>query len=173
MSVNDPAMVPEGAGGACGPEGVEILVQVDAPEDWPARAGLEEVARRAAGAAWREGGGGPGRVSITLSDDDAVRDLNRRWRGRDAPTNVLSFPAPPMPAPPGEAPFLGDLVLAGGVVAREAREAGVPLGEHLAWLVIHGILHLLGHDHLREEERRRMEELECRALRRLGMESPY
>ncbi len=157
--------------------GLELDVEIDAPQHWPVEAAvLEGVVRRAAEAAWREGGGaerGRGRICVTLSGDEDVQALNCRWRGKDAPTNVLSFPAPQMPAPPQEAPFLGDLVLAGGVVRREADSAGVPLEEQLAWLVVHGILHLLGHDHLQEDERRRMEALERRALARLDMASPY
>jgi probable rRNA maturation factor len=99
------------------------------------------------------------------------RALNRRWRGKDHATNVLSFGAEPTglrgPAP------LGDLVICAPVVAREAREQGKPLPAHWAHMVVHGVLHLRGHDHERAREAREMEALEVEILGRLGFGDPY
>ena len=117
----------------------------------------ERVARRAAHAA-----GGTG--SVLLASDRAVRLLNRRHRGRDKPTNVLSFP--------GENGG-GDLALALGTVLRESRAARKRPAHHLAHLVVHGALHLQGHDHLHPGEARRMEMEEARLLRRLGVPNPW
>ncbi len=156
----------------------EIDIDLEEPDSWPLPAAtLVRVVEEAARAALAEagpGGDAPLSVTIALSGNGRVRELNREWRGRDRPTNVLSFPASAdMPLPEGVPRPLGDIVLAGPVVAREAEEAGVPLEEQLAWMVIHGMLHLLGHDHLDDDERRRMEELERRSLARLGLADPY
>lgn len=98
-------------------------------------------------------------------------DLNHRYRGRPGPTNVLSFP---FEAPPGvRSACLGDIVLCAPVVAEEAADQGKPPADHWAHLVVHGILHLLGHDHHNEVEAARMEALEVRVLRRLGVGDPY
>ena len=110
----------------------------------------------------------PGDVVILLTDDETVRDLNGRFRGKDRPTNVLSFP------PPENArPHLGDIVLAYGVCAAEAREQGKPFADHLSHLVIHGILHLMGHDHEAEDEAEAMEAQERMLLAALGIPDPY
>jgi len=119
----------------------------------------EALVRRAARAA-----GGAG--AVVLADDRVVKRLNARHRGRNKPTNVLSFP----PAGPGEA---GEIVLALGVVRREAAAEARPLGQHLAHLVVHGALHLAGHDHHHPGEARRMEMAEARILRRLGVPNPW
>jgi len=113
---------------------------------------------------------GPYQVAIALSGDEAVRVLNRTWRGKDAPTNVLSFPADEEIAEPG---FLGDVVLAYGTVAKEAREQNVPLQDHVAHLVVHGTLHLLGFDHATDAQAEEMESLERAALAKLGIADPY
>lgn len=99
------------------------------------------------------------------------RSLNRRWRGKDHPTNVLSFRAEGTGLP-GPRP-LGDLVICAPVVAREAREQGKPLPAHWAHMVVHGVLHLRGHDHERVREAREMESLEVEILGRLGFGDPY
>lgn len=112
--------------------------------------------------------GKPCEVAVLLTGDAEVQALNKTYRGKDAPTNVLSFPAPEFAAP-----HLGDVALASGVCAREAGAQGKPLGAHLSHLVIHGVLHLLGYDHLVEEDAERMETLERRLLRGLGVEDPY
>lgn len=132
------------------------------------------VARRAARAALRAGGARPpGELSVILADNRLSRRLNRAWRGQDKPTNVLSFPASDG-REPREAPvLLGDVVIADGVVATEAAAQGKRLSAHLAHLVVHGVLHLLGHDHRRDAQARRMEALEIRILRGLGVANPY
>ena len=111
-------------------------------------------------------------ISVVLGNDRLLRGLNRRWRGKDAPTNVLSF-ASEEPARPGRPLLLGDVVLAFETVAREAREQNKPLADHLRHLVTHGVLHLLGYDHIATGDARRMEALERRVLARLGVPDPY
>ncbi len=102
------------------------------------------------------------------------RRLNRRWRGQDKPTNVLSFPAPETALPPGEPRLLGDLVICSRVVRDEARAQSKRLAAHWAHLVVHGALHLVGYDHERgAREQRRMERREIATLRRLGFANPY
>lgn len=113
-------------------------------------------------------------VSILLTSDVAVRELNRAWRGKDAPTNVLSFPAPPQPVHAGAARPLGDVVLAYDTMLRESAEQSKPLSDHLAHLLVHGTLHLLGQDHeTGKAEAEAMEALEIVALRTLGVPDPY
>nr|WP_309604462.1 rRNA maturation RNase YbeY [Phenylobacterium sp.] len=107
-------------------------------------------------------------VTILLTDDETVRDLNARFRGQDRPTNVLSFPAPANPER-----FLGDVALAHGVCAREAADQGKSLAHHLQHLVAHGVLHLLGYDHIRDDEAAAMEGLERAILAGLGIADPY
>ena len=109
-----------------------------------------------------------GAVVVLLTDDEAVRGLNARFRGKDAPTNVLSFPAPPNPER-----HLGDLALAFDVCAREAAEQGKPFEHHLQHLVVHGVLHLLGYDHMSDDEAEAMEGLERIVLAGLGAPDPY
>jgi probable rRNA maturation factor len=111
-------------------------------------------------------------VGLCLADDARVRSLNAQWRGKDKPTNVLSFPAS-SPKRPGETPMLGDIALAYETVAREAAETGAPLADHYRRLVAHGFLHLIGFDHQTDEEAERMEALEKRILTRLGVADPY
>lgn len=112
-------------------------------------------------------------LAIALSDDAAVRHLNRAFRRQDKPTNVLSFPADRHATPPGAPRFLGDIVLARQTVLREARAQGKRVSHHLAHLVVHGVLHLLGYDHQRDAPARRMEALEIRILAGLGVPDPY
>lgn len=111
-------------------------------------------------------------ISLLFADDETVRDLNKTWRGQDKPTNVLSFPAEVPPGHPGPRP-LGDIVLAYETVAREAAEERKEFRDHAAHLVIHGVLHLLGHDHETDGEADAMEALEIAALSRLGVANPY
>lgn len=116
----------------------------------------------------------PGSVAILLTDDETVRDLNARFRNKDTPTNVLSFPASAVPAQDDDAgSHLGDIALAFGVCAREAREQGKPLSHHLSHLVAHGILHLLGYDHETDADAEEMEALERAILKPLGVPDPY
>jgi len=105
-------------------------------------------------------------LTIRIVDAAESAELNRRYRHRSGPTNVLSFP---FEAPPGiELPLLGDLVICAPVVAREAAAQGKPAAAHWAHMVVHGILHLLGYDHLEEEEAAGMEALETVILARMG-----
>jgi len=131
-----------------------------------------ERARRAATAALdARSSDRPVEAAIVLSEDAELRALNRRWRGKDKPTNVLSFPSGA--AGPGGRLLLGDVVLAFQTLAREADEAGKPLSDHLSHLVVHGVLHLMGYDHERPAEARRMEALEVKVLAGLGIPDPY
>ena len=143
------------------------------------RARLPDAARRssaAARAALAAAGTsveGPAELSIVLADDALLRALNKEWRGVDKPTNVLAFPAPAPEAAPGAPLLLGDVVLAFETVAREAIEQDKALADHLAHLVVHGVLHLLGFDHQAAADARRMEALEIAVLARLGVADPY
>jgi probable rRNA maturation factor len=109
-----------------------------------------------------------GEVSVLLTDDAGIRDLNRAWRGLDKPTNVLSFPA----AKPGGA-LLGDIAIAYETLAREAARECKPFRHHLAHLAVHGFLHLLGYDHQTDSQADAMEGLERAALARLDIADPY
>jgi probable rRNA maturation factor len=132
------------------------------------------AARRGLAAAARDLDGQPVELGVTLADDAAQRRLNLAYRGRDAATNVLSFPAAAGMAPPPGAPLLlGDVVLAFETVAREAEAQHKPLADHLRHLVVHGVLHLLGHDHEADREARAMESLERSILTELGVPDPY
>jgi probable rRNA maturation factor len=118
---------------------------------------------------------------VVLADDALLRSLNRTYRGKDAPTNVLSFPFQDAPGAaqsrdgPGAAEprHLGDLVLAAETLRREAAEQGIPPAHHLQHLVVHGLLHLLGFDHDTEAQARAMEGLEAQILATLGVPDPY
>jgi probable rRNA maturation factor len=114
-----------------------------------------------------EGAVGEG-ITLLLTDDQTVRDLNLRFRAQDKPTNVLSFSAPQ-----NLERFLGDIALAYGVCAREAQEQGKPLANHLQHLVAHGVLHLLGYDHESDAQAEEMEGLERAVLAGLGIPDPY
>lgn len=112
-------------------------------------------------------------LSILLTDDAHIADLNHAWRSKDGPTNVLSFPA--MDIAPGQmpGPLLGDVVLAFETVEREARRDGKRLDDHVTHLVVHGILHLLGYDHEVDIEAETMENLEKDILAGMGIADPY
>lgn len=127
-----------------------------------ARAALTEAGARLRGA----------ELSLVLTDDVTVAALNERWRHRPGPTNVLAFPGGGRPD--AAAPLLlGDVILAFETVAREAQEQDKTLADHLRHLVVHGVLHLLGHDHDEAKSARRMEALEKRVLATLGIADPY
>ena len=138
-------------------------------EAWAAAAPqAQHLVEAAAAAALRHAEFDVDAVTILLTDDESVRDLNARFRGKDYATNVLSFPAPENPEG-----HLGDIALAFGVCAREATEQGKPLGHHLQHLVAHGVLHLLGYDHETDAEAEHMEGLERVILAGLGVPDPY
>ena len=163
---------------------IDVAVQVEdiwgAGEDW------EALTRRAVTAALRvtmqaELLDQPVmiEVSVRFADDDEVKALNAAYRGKDAPTNVLSFPMVQRDLLDGLANtddgevLLGDVILAHGVCAREAEEKGVAVATHATHLIVHGTLHLLGFDHIDEAEAEAMEELERTALASLGIADPY
>lgn len=150
-----------------------ILLEVECEAgNWERAGDLDALSEAAAGAvlAAIDDPGGDCAATLLFTDDAQVRDLNRQWRGQDKATNVLSFPSPPMPGSPRH---LGDIALAYGTVAREAEEEGKSLSDHTSHLVVHGLLHLLGHDHEAEEEAEAMEATETRILARLGIADPY
>lgn len=152
--------------------GVDVVVE---DEDWPDPAETEAVVRGAAEALSRHAamkGMAVSEACVALSSDAHVQDLNAGYRGKDKPTNVLSFPAPPSPiAQPAR--FLGDVVLARQTVRREAVERGIPVFDHVAHLTVHGLLHLLGYDHETDAEAVVMESLETEILAVLGIADPY
>ncbi len=118
--------------------------------------------------------GFPCEVTLVLTDDSEVQQLNRTWREVDAPTNVLSFSSgEPVGALQVDPRPLGDVVLAGETVVKEAGLKGVSVPDHVSHLVVHGVLHLLGHDHEQDDDAERMEALETRILAGLGISDPY
>ena len=162
---------------------LEIALEADG--EWDSSGAWEPLARRAAEAAVAESAfpglatdERPVEISVRLTSDDEVRALNAQWRGQDKATNVLSFPLAESENLAGAKVaepelLLGDIVLAGGVCAAEAAGKGVSVEQHAAHLIVHGTLHLLGHDHQDDAEAGDMEAREVRALARLGIANPY
>jgi len=146
---------------------VEILVE---SELWKGRRGVRPLLRRAIAEAARALSTGPGELAIVLTDDSAIRKLNRTWRGKDEPTNVLAFPAQPQASPQR---LIGDIVIAYETLAREAAAERKSFVHHLAHLAVHGFLHLCGHDHETDKEAAVMERLEVTVLARLRIANPY
>lgn len=168
-------MSPKTNGGVPAQLAVEIDLLVESG-DWPPKAELEAVTRNAVAAALAETGAAAPEgteLSVVFSDDAHIRELNSQWRGKDKPTNVLSFPAftPKIGAP--LPPLLGDIVLAAETIVREAALEGKPIRHHITHLLVHGFLHLLGYDHETDEEAEEMEAVERRALARLAIPDPY
>lgn len=139
--------------------------------DWNAISGLEDCIGEAAGAALPKGE--ERSIQVLLTSDAEMRAINHQWRGIDKSTNVLSFPAGYQPLPKGEVAHLGDLVLAWETVAEEAKEGNIDLNHHISHLIVHGILHLLGHDHMDDTEADAMEAKETKILAGLGIDDPY
>ena len=145
-----------------------ITLLVDDP-GWRKIRGLLPRLKRAAAAAEKAVKfRGASSLTVLLSSDRKLKNLNREFRGQDKPTNVLSFPAPP-----NRSGYRGDIALALGTTRREAKLAGKSLVDHAAHLVVHGVLHLAGHDHARARDAKVMEKLEIDILRRLGIANPY
>lgn len=151
-----------------------IEIAVESPL-WDALPAVDDLVRRAVAAAldaedldFAEGA----ELSVLLADDARVRELNRDWRGKDQPTNVLSFPAAE-PDEIADSPMIGDVALAYETLAREAERDGVALGDHFQHLVVHGVLHLFGYDHIEDGEAEIMEDAERRALASIGISDPY
>lgn len=134
---------------------------------WRKVRGLAGRVKRAVNAALAEAGADAAAdLTVMLTTDKRIRDLNGRFRGKDKPTNVLSFPA----AVDG---YLGDIAMAYGVTAREAKEAKKTLADHATHLTVHGVLHLLGYDHITARQARVMEPMEVRILQSLKIANPY
>jgi probable rRNA maturation factor len=162
-----------------------LEVAIDTDGEWDSSTSWDELAEAAATAAIAESafpqlGSGDRTVelSIRLASDAEVHALNSEWRGKDKPTNVLSFPMTgpdelARAASEGPELMLGDIILACGVCAAEAEEKAITLESHAAHLMIHGTLHLLGYDHLDDASASDMESREVRALARMGIADPY
>lgn len=161
-----------------------LEIDIESDEEWDSSTDWSLLVRRAAESALAESAfpqlaNGPRSVeiSVRLASDEQVRALNAEWRGKDKPTNVLSFPLVETDEldNPGEGPelMLGDIVLAKGVCEREAAEKAIPVATHATHLLVHGTLHLLGYDHLDDDQATDMEDREVRALARLGIDDPY
>ncbi|RUZ80704.1 rRNA maturation RNase YbeY [Mesorhizobium sp. M7A.F.Ca.US.006.01.1.1] len=152
---------------------VDIDISIEAG-NWPDEAGLTRLVDRAVKAAFAETGvAGRSELSLVFTDDAHIQVLNAGWRGKDKPTNVLSFPAFPFAQGGPLPPMLGDIVLAAETVAHEAALEDKPVENHITHLVIHGLLHLLGYDHETEAEAEAMEAVERAALARLAIPDPY
>ena len=163
-----------------------LEIDIEADEEWDSSStDWSLLVRRAAEAAIAESAfprlaqaERPVELSVRLTGDEEVRALNCEWRGKDKPTNVLSFPMANESDlnhanVAGRELLLGDIVLARGVCEREAAEKQVPFERHATHLLIHGTLHLLGYDHHEDDEAEDMEQREVRALARLGIDDPY
>jgi probable rRNA maturation factor len=146
---------------------IDVLVE---SKLWNRNDGVKSAARRAVTKAADVLSTPSSELAIVLTDDSTVRLLNRDWRGVDAPTNVLSFPAASCG---GKPPFIGDIVLAYETIAGEAHAERKPLAHHIAHLAVHGFLHLLGYDHVRKQDAEEMEQIERDVLRRLRIPDPY
>ncbi len=142
--------------------GITLVIEDEA---WRAHRGLQKRLKEAAAAAAR-GARLRGGITILLAGDARLRALNHDFRGKDKPTNVLSFPS-------GADGYHGDIAIAHGVTAAEAKAAGKRFADHAVHLAVHGVLHLGGHDHERPGDARVMEGLEVKILKRLGIADPY
>ena len=141
--------------------GITLLVE---DPNWRTHRGLQARLKQAAEAA-RRAARLKGDFCILLADNKTLRRLNRGFRGKDKPTNVLSFP--------GTGDHAGDIAIAYGVTKAEAKAAGKTFADHATHLVVHGVLHLAGYDHERESDARMMEPLETKILAKLGVPDPY
>ena len=162
-----------------------LEIDIESDEEWDSSTDWSLLVRSAAESALAESafpqlarGARPVEISVRLTSDEEVRALNAEWRGKDKPTNVLSFPlasANELDDAAGEGPelMLGDIVLAKGVCEREAAEKAIPVTTHATHLLVHGTLHLLGYDHSDDDQAADMESREVRALARLGIDDPY
>jgi len=151
---------------------IDITIEVSG---WPEREVLCELVRKICDVVFSHLGfdGVESDLSLLFTDDAHMQDINRKWRGQDKPTNVLSFPA--FALVPGEAPksMMGDIVLAFETLVREAKQEKKDFNHHLSHLLVHGLLHLLGYDHETIEEADMMEGYEVVILRALAIPNPY
>ena len=162
-----------------------LEIDIESDEEWDSSTDWSLLVRRAAESALAESafpqlaaGPRPVEIGVRLTGDEEVRALNSEWRGKDKPTNVLSFPlaeAAELERASVDGPelMLGDIVLARGVCEREAAEKAIPVEAHATHLLVHGTLHLLGYDHHDDDQAADMESREVRALARLGIADPY
>ena len=158
---------------------IDVIIEDDRWSD----VALEALAEKAGAAVFQELGLAPEwEVCVMACDDARIADLNAEFREKPTPTNVLSWPseergaevdgANPF-APKGPDPELGDIAIAYETCAREAQDAGKTFADHVTHLMIHGILHLLGYDHIRDLDATLMEQLETRILGKMGIDDPY
>lgn len=147
---------------------IDIDIACDAP-DLPDASAFQRWAEVAVSAA----DCGTGDIAIRIVDVAEIQQLNRDYRHKDKPTNVLSFPFEMPEGIDGIEPILGDLAICASVVATEAAEQGKAVTAHWAHMVVHGTLHLLGFDHIEDDEAETMEALEIRILEQLGFDNPY
>jgi probable rRNA maturation factor len=151
------------------PPGAEVAIDFVIDSDlWKKEPEAQDTIRDAIAAA----ASGESGIAVVLTDDTAMRALNKRWRGQDKPTNVLSFPAQPTPGEDGPR-HLGDIVISFETMVAEAAREEKPFAHHLAHLAVHGYLHLLGHDHETDRDASAMERLETQILARIGVPDPY
>jgi probable rRNA maturation factor len=162
-----------------------LEIDIESDEEWDSSTDWPLLVRKAAEAAVAESAfpqlaesGRAVELSVRLTSDEDVRALNAHWRGKDKPTNVLSFPMSEQyeleqADEDGPELMLGDIVLARGVCEREAAEKAIPFERHASHLLVHGTLHLLGYDHGDDRDAADMESREVRALARLGIDDPY
>ncbi len=172
-TVTERSDTPLGTGQADRPLATEIIVEAGA---WPPLDSLEALTAKAVAATFAELALKPEpetELNFVFSDDSHVRELNARWRKKDRPTNVLSFPAMPLPKDGSLPPLLGDIVLAFETVSAEAQTEGKPFEHHLGHLLVHGLLHLLGYDHEEAAAAEAMESAERRVLEKLAIPDPY
>lgn len=162
-----------------------LEIDIESDEEWDSSTDWSLLVRKAAEAAVAESAfpqlaesGRAVELSVRLTSDEDVRALNAHWRGKDKPTNVLSFAMSEQyeleqADEDGPELMLGDIVLAKGVCEREAAEKEIPFERHATHLLVHGTLHLLGYDHGNDQDAADMEGREVRALARLGIDDPY
>ena len=162
-----------------------LEIDIESDEEWDSSTDWPLLVRKAAEAAVAESAfpqlaesGRSVELSVSLTSDEDVRALNAHWRGKDKPTNVLSFPMSEQyeleqADEDGPELMLGDIVLARGVCEREAAEKEIEFERHASHLLVHGTLHLLGYDHGDDRDAADMESREVRALARLGIDDPY
>ena len=148
----------------------EIDIQVRDKRYYRHKLKLKTFCRRIIQSAWLADE--PSEISLVLADDDFVHILNRDYRGKDKPTNVLSFENADKP-PQGQPWLAGDIIIAYQTVLKEAKEQDKTFCAHLAHLLIHGTLHLQGYDHLNARQAKKMESLETKIMKNLGYQDPY